>query len=195
MAMERKNDETDGPGIAKVASEEPSSSQSAALLVSEVEGQRANIEVDHHSLQGNVPQDHDGRDSIMTISVSSVSSKDQNNYTQHVMVEPEAGQLHEWLCEALMDTGTMVSFVCYRIVCWAMEWGLTEIHPYRGECPVGIDKSGKVNVIGQCKLRFFIRDIAYTHSFLVIEDDDRYDMLLGGKFLERSCLVSVPATD
>lgn len=193
MSMQRAQDHIDDWAFAGGPSEQPWSSQPVALSASEAQSQGTDIEVGLHASQGNMPQDHEGRDSIMTMSVSSVSSKDQNNFTQHVMVE--VGQLHEWLCEALMDTGTMLSFVCYRIVCWAMEWGLTEIQPYRGECPVGIEQKGKVNVLGRCRLKFFISDRPYTHSFLVIEDDDRYDMLLGGKFLERTRLVQRITTD
>lgn len=157
------------------------------------DGQGASIELHKppESL-GNLPQDFEVRDnsgthSIITNSVSSVTSKDGNDFILCVMVK--LGDLDEWLGLALMDTGSILSFVCEKIARQAMKWGLAEIEPYDSEPPEGIVQGVKLKVLGKLKLKFFIEDVPYRHSFLVIEDDDRFDILLGGKFIRETRLL------
>jgi hypothetical protein len=163
------------------------------------EGQGASIEVQNppESL-GNLPQDFEARDnvetpSMVTNSVSSVTSKDRSNFIWCVMVKP--GGLDEFLGYALMDTGSMVSFVCEQVARQAMKWGLTKLEPYDSEPPEGIVKGAKPKVLGKMRLKFFIEDVAYRHSFLVIEEDDRFDMLLGDKFIAKTRLLQGKTAD
>ena len=132
--------------------------------------------------------EHGAHSMITAVTVSSITSEDQNAYLRDVMVSKVDGR-NTWLCSALLDTGCMPSVISQPVACKAVDLELTTIEPSDSEPLEGIVVGEKVSVLGKTKLKFFIDGVPYRNSFLVVPGDDRYDMLLGAKFLERSRLL------
>jgi hypothetical protein len=126
---------------------------------------------------------HSNKD--ITVSVSPASRDDEKIFIVDVFVNPD-GQL-EWLGSALLDSGTTRSFISESIAVRATDLKLTTIESTGFEQLDGIENNAPV--LGKIRLKFTIRDIPYRHTFLVIPDDDRFDILLGKKFLVRSRIL------
>ena len=131
-----------------------------------------------------------GPRSEITVCVSSVHSihaSDGDSYMSEVMVVI-AGEL-TWLGTALLDTGEQPSFINETIARRAQELGLTTIQ--YGSCGFyeGIVKGHELEAIGRVELKFSLDDVSYKHPFLVVEPDERFEVLLGCKFIKRAGLL------
>jgi hypothetical protein len=129
-----------------------------------------------------------------TESVSSVCSSDENDYISEIMVEVD--EEIRYLGRALLDTGSMPSLMSESTAVRAEAWGLTTIDRSESKKTEGIEmlegvvKGAKLKVVGKVSLKFSVDGAHhYRHTFIVVPDEDRYDILLGAKLLKRSALV------
>ena len=129
-----------------------------------------------------------------TESVSSVCFRDENGYISEIMVEID-GEIR-YLGRALLDTGCMPSLVSESTAARAEAWGLTTIDWSESkkteeiEILEGIVKGAKIKVEGKVSLKFSVDGAHYyRHTFIIVPDEDRFDILLGAKLLERCALV------
>ncbi|KIW23687.1 uncharacterized protein PV07_11867 [Cladophialophora immunda] len=132
--------------------------------------------------------------SAATESVSSVCFGEPNGYMIDIVVETDGGI--RYLGRAQQDTGCMPSLISESTAVRAEAWGLATIdrsQPIKAGGLVvfeGIVKGAEIKVEGKVSLRFSVDGAHYyRHTFLVVPDDDRFDMLLGAKLLERGALV------
>ena len=128
--------------------------------------------------------------STITESVSSFSAKDEPAYLSNVTVE--IGGKEKYLCAAVLDTGCMPSLVGESIARRAVHLKLATIEPGNLEQFEGVVKGPKLSSVGKIRFRFFIDDFPYFHyrnTFFVIPDDERFEMLIGGKFIKRCRLL------
>ncbi|KIX08726.1 uncharacterized protein Z518_03383 [Rhinocladiella mackenziei CBS 650.93] len=149
--------------------------------------------------QENSQQNRDARGqygarTATTECVSSVCFKDENGYISDIMVEMNGET--RYLGRALLDTGSMPSLMSESTAVRAEAWGLTTIDRSESKKAEGIEmlegivKGAKIKVEGKVSLKFSVDgDHYYRHTFIVVPDEDRFDILLGAKLLERSALV------
>jgi hypothetical protein len=128
----------------------------------------------HTSLISN----HSNKDA--TVSISSASCDDEHNFLVDVFVDLDGER--RLLCQALLHTGSTQSFISESTARRATDLELTQIEPSNFEQLDGIMKH--VSVLGKLRLKFFIDDTACKNTFLVTFDD-RFDLILGTKFLRR----------
>jgi hypothetical protein len=128
--------------------------------------------------------------------VSSIGpgDEDDNEYTSPIMVEMD-GEIR-LLGRALLDTGCRPSMMSESTAVEAEAWGLTTIDRSEStktegvEMLEGIVKGAHLKVAGKVRLRFSVDGARYyRHTFIVIPNEDRFDLLLGAKFLKRIALV------
>ncbi|KIW99216.1 uncharacterized protein Z519_00879 [Cladophialophora bantiana CBS 173.52] len=124
--------------------------------------------------------------SSSTLSVSTIGSKDENTYIWIVMVEVDGR--HKLLCRTQLDTGLLPSLISLWAAHRAEQLGLATIEPRNLDPIEGLVKGPKLSLLGAIRLKFFIDGKPYRHTFFVV-DDDRYDMLLGAKFANKSGLA------
>jgi len=147
---------------------------------------------EHRVPQGNLEPVPDtrgkhGTSSMITASVSSARSDDGSYYLSDVMVK--IGGREKYLGSALLDTGSAPSFVSGSTAYQVVELELATIQHGDFKPWEGIIKGKPVPVVGKMKLKFFIDDVPYKTTFLVIPDEDRFDMLLGAKFINKTGLL------
>ncbi len=123
--------------------------------------------------------------------VSSVCLRDENEYISEIMVKVD-GEI-TFLGRAQLDTGSMPSLMSESTAVRAEAWGLTTINRTEGiEVLEGVVKGARIKVEGKVSLEFSVDGVHYyRHTFIVVPDEDRFDILLGAKLLKRCALVRV----
>ncbi|KAK5055322.1 hypothetical protein LTR84_013072 [Exophiala bonariae] len=128
--------------------------------------------------------------SSITACISLPRAEDSNKFRKQMMVEVNGERT--WLATAQLDTGSAPSFMSETIAKQAQNYELTTVKPGTVTPYEGLAQGHKVDVVGQMELRFWLKNEnkPYKHQFLVVKADDRFDVLLGAKFLERADLQS-----
>lgn len=130
-----------------------------------------------------------------TVCVSSAQPDEQHFYTCQVMVD-KAGE-PTWFATALLDSGSIESFVSESIALQAQDHGLTTIQfgafkPYEG-----LALGHAVEVVGKMELKFSLTlgSKSYRHTFYVAKAGDRFEILLSDKFCNRTEILSMQRPD
>lgn len=146
------------------------------------------------SVQESLQQEADVQDDH-TVCVSSAQPGEQHIYTCQVMVD-NAGEL-TWFATALLDSGSIESFVSESLALEAQDNGLTTIR--FGDCKPyeGLALGHAVEVVGKMELKFSLTlsTKSYRHTFYVAKAGDRFEILLSDKFCNRTEILSMQRPD
>jgi hypothetical protein len=145
-------------------------------------------------IQGSLSHEFEDRETLRTHSdttvfVSSVNSNDRNEFYKDVMVKPAGDK--KWLGSALLDTGSLPSFVAEAVARRAEEWGLTTIQCGNSMSYEGLVKGHPVELLGKMELKFSINSVSYRHLFLVVKAEERFELLLGAKFIAKARMLKM----
>ena len=133
-----------------------------------------------------------GASPAATECVSSIGPGDENGYISNIMVEIDGKS--RLLGRAMEDTGSMPSLVSESTAIRAEAWGVGTINWSESESEEieileGIAKGATIKVAGKVSLKFSVDGARYRHTFIVVPNEDRFDILLGAKLLQRIALV------